>query len=74
MKFDKIVNGIAQSGDLGAVLRQEVQEGISPITDRVDRLEKKIDLLILTMQSIESSLKKLQPLYDLVQKLPFFKK
>jgi tetrahydromethanopterin S-methyltransferase subunit B len=74
MKLDKIVSGLAQSGDLGGVLRQEIEEGISPITERVDKLEKKIDMLILTMQSIDTSLKKLQPLYDLVVRLPFFKK
>ena len=74
MNFDKFVNGIAQSGDLGAVLKQEIEEGISPITERVDRLEKKIDMLILLMRGIDDNLRKLQPLYDLVVKLPFFKK
>ncbi len=74
MKLDKLVGGLVESGDPGAYVRQEIQEGISPITDRVDRLEKKIDLLILTMQSIDSNLQKLQPLYDIVTKLPFFKK
>ena len=74
MNFDKLVGGIAQSGDPGAFLKQEIEEGISPITDRVDKLEKKIDMLILTMKSIDSNLKKLEPLYDFVTKLPFFKK
>ena len=74
MNLDKLIGGIAQSGDPGAFIKQEIQEGISPITDRVDRLEKKIDMLILTMQSIDSNLKKLQPLYEFVVKLPFFKK
>jgi hypothetical protein len=74
MNFDKIVNNLASSGDLGGVLRQELEEGISPITQRVDRLEKKIDMLILLMQSIDENLKKLQPIYDFVVKLPFFKK
>jgi chaperonin cofactor prefoldin len=74
MNLDRLVGGIAQSGDPGAFIKQEIQEGISPITDRVDRLEKKIDMLILTMQSIDSNLKKLQPLYEFVIKLPFFKK
>lgn len=74
MNFDKLVGGIAQSGDPGAYIRKELEEGISPITERVDRLEKKIDMLILTMKSIDESLKRLQPLYDFVTKLPFFKK
>jgi chaperonin cofactor prefoldin len=60
--------------DPGAVLKQELEEAISPITSRVDKLEKKIDMLILLMKSIDDNLKKLQPLYDLVVKLPFFKK
>jgi hypothetical protein len=74
MNLDRLVGGIAQSGDPGAFIKQEIQEGISPITDRVDRLEKKVDLLILTLKSVDDSLKRLQPLYDFVSKLPFFKK
>jgi chaperonin cofactor prefoldin len=65
---------LSKSVDPGAVLRQELEEAISPITSRVDKLEKKIDMLILLMRSIDDSLKKLQPLYDFVVKLPFFKK
>ena len=74
MKLDKIVSGIAQSGDPGAYIKQEIEEGISPITERIDRLEKKVDLLILAMQKVDEGLKKIQPLYDLLLKLPFFKK
>jgi hypothetical protein len=74
MNFDKVVNSLSKSVDPGAVLRQELEEAISPITGRVDKLEKKIDMLILLMKSIDDNLKKLQPLYDLVVKLPFFKK
>jgi hypothetical protein len=67
MNFNRVMNNLSSSVDPGAVLRQEVEEAISPITERVDRLEKKIDLLILTVRGI-------QPLSDLVLKLPFFKK
>jgi hypothetical protein len=74
MNFDKVVSSFTSSVDVGTVLKQELEESISPITDRVDRLEKKIDLLVLTLQSIDSNLKKLQPLYDFVVKLPFLKK
>jgi chaperonin cofactor prefoldin len=74
MKLDKIVSGLAQTGDPGAFIRQELEEGISPITQRIDRLEKKVDMLILTLKSVDESLKRLQPLYDFVTKLPFFKK
>jgi hypothetical protein len=74
MRIDKLVAGIADSGDPGAYLKQEIEQGIEPITKRVDRLEKKIDMLILLMKGIDDNLRKLQPLYDLVIKLPFFKK
>jgi hypothetical protein len=74
MKLNDLVGNLASSGDLGGVLRQEIEEGISPITKRVDRLEKKVDMLILLLKSIDDNLKKLQPLYDLIIKLPFFKK
>lgn len=74
MRIDKLVAGIADSGDPGAYLKQEIEQGIEPITKRVDRLEKKIDMLILLMKGIDDNLRKLQPLYDLIVKLPFFKK
>jgi hypothetical protein len=74
MKIGKLVEGFAESGDPGDFIRKELEEGISPITDRVDKLEKKIDMLILLMKSIDDNLRKLQPLYDLVVKLPFFRK
>ena len=74
MRIDKLVAGIADSGDPGAYLKQEIEQGFEPITQRVDRLEKKIDMLILLMKGIDDNLRKLQPLYDLVVRLPFFKK
>jgi len=74
MKIGKLVGDLVESGDPGAYLKQELEEGLEPITQRVERLEKKIDMLILLMGSIDDNLKKLQPLYDLIVKLPFFKK
>lgn len=74
MSLDKLVGGLVQSGDPGAFIKQEIEEGLEPITKRVDRLEKKIDMLILLMKSIDDNLKKLQPLYEFVIKLPFFRK
>ncbi len=74
MKIGKLVGDLVESGDPGAYLKQELEEGLEPITQRVERLEKKIDMLILLMKSIDDNLKKLQPLYDLIIKLPFFKK
>lgn len=74
MNLDKLVGGLVESGDPGAYIKRELEEGIEPITKRIDALEKKIDMLILLMNNIDASLKKLQPLYDFVTKLPFFKK
>ena len=73
MKLDKLIGGIAQSGDPGAYLKQELEEGLEPITKRVDALEKKLDLIILTLGRIEAGLKAVQPVIDFVKKLPFFK-
>ena len=61
------------SEDPGALLKQELEEAISPVTDRVDALEKKLDLLILTAKRIEDLLKSMKPVIDLVKKLPFLK-
>ena len=73
MNFDKIVGGIAQSGDPGAFLKAELEEGLEPITKRVDALEKKLDLLILTAQRIETLLNAMKPVVDLIKKIPFIK-
>jgi hypothetical protein len=61
------------SGDPGALLKQELEEAISPVTTRVDALEKKLDLLILTAKRIEDLLKSIKPIVDLIKKLPFLK-
>jgi len=74
MKLDSIVGNLAKTGDLGASLRQEIEEGISPITERVDKLEKKIDMLILLMRKIDEKLDQVKPLTDMLLKLPLFKK
>ena len=74
MKIGKLVEDLVESGDPGAYLKQELEEGLGPITERVERLESKVDALIALMKSIDQNLKKLQPLYDLIIKLPFFKK
>jgi hypothetical protein len=46
---------------------------LEPITKRVDALEKKLDLLILTAQRIEDLLKAMKPIVDLIKKIPFIK-
>lgn len=57
--------------DLGSVLKEEVKEAISPFMDKVNKLEKKLDLLIMTAERIEKLLITLQPLSKLIGKLPF---
>jgi hypothetical protein len=73
MKLDKLLGGIAQSGDPGSFLAQELEQGLEPITKRVDALEKKLDLILLSLSRIEAGLKAVQPVIDFVKKLPFFK-
>jgi hypothetical protein len=59
--------------DPGDYLKKELQESISPITDRVTALEKKLDLLVLTAQRIEALLNSMKPVVDLIKKIPFIK-
>ena len=66
---DFITKGI----DPGSIVAEELEQALTPITDRVTSLEKKIDLLLLTLHNIESLLEKMQPLVKLVNKLPFVK-
>lgn len=73
MKLNKLVGDIAKTGDPGAYLKQELEEGLEPITRRVDALEKKLDLLILAAQRIEAMLKAIQPIVELIKKIPFLK-
>ena len=76
MNFNRLASGLPTSNwaiDPGALLKQELEQGLEPITKRVDALEKKLDLIILTLGRIEAGLKAVQPVIDLVKKLPFFK-
>jgi hypothetical protein len=73
MNLSKLVGNLAESGDPGAYLKQELEEGLEPITKRVDALEKKLDLIILTLSRIESALKAIQPVIEFVKRLPFLK-
>jgi len=68
MKLDGIL-----SGDPGAFLKQELEEGLGPITQRVDALEKKLDQLISLCTRIENLLKTMKPVMDLIKKVPFLK-
>jgi len=69
--FDAINSVSAHAADPGAYLKQELEEGLEPLLTRVDRLEKKLELLFTTMERVEAMLTKLQPLLNLLKKLPF---
>lgn len=59
--------------DPGKFLQAELEEALSPISSRVDKLEKKLDLLLLSLERIEKLLVALQPLSKVLGKLPFLK-
>jgi hypothetical protein len=69
MKLTEIMG----SGDPGSFLKQELEEGLEPITSRVDDLEKKLDRILSTLVKIEVTLKKIEPVAQLLNKLPFLK-
>jgi len=72
MDFSSIAKIASDSGgDPGAYLKRELEEGLEPITKRVDALEKKLDLLLLTAKRIEDLLKKMEPVINLIKKIPF---
>lgn len=67
-----ILGGGGSEG-VASLLKEEVEEAISPVTSRVDRLEKKIDLLILAVERVEKLLVTIQPIVKLFNNLPFIK-
>jgi hypothetical protein len=69
--FDAINSVSSNAADPGAYLKRELEEGLEPLLTRVDRLEKKLELLFTTMERVEAMLTKLQPLLNLLKKLPF---
>ena len=73
MNLSNLVSNLAESGDPGAFLKQELEEGLGPITQRVDALEKKLDQLISLSTRIENLLKAMKPIVDLIKKVPFIK-
>jgi len=73
MDLGNLVSNIAESGDPGAFLAKELEEGLGPITQRVDALEKKLDQLISLCTRIENLLKAMKPIVDLIKKVPFIK-
>ena len=74
MDFSSITKMASDAGgDPGAYLKKELEQGLEPITKRVDALEKKLDLLILTAQRIEALLNAMKPVVELIKKIPFIK-
>lgn len=74
MPIGNVLNIISEAGDdPGAYLKRELEEGLQPITKRVEALEKKLDLLILTAQRIEALLNAMKPIVELIKKIPFVK-
>ena len=74
MPINSLLNIASEAGgDPGAYLKRELEEGLQPITKRVDALEKKLDLLILTAQRIEALLNAMKPVVELIKKIPFIK-
>ena len=72
MDLDSVLNiAGAAAPDPGAYLKNELEEGLGPIIKRVEALEKKLDLLILTAQRIEKLLLAIKPVVDLIHKIPF---
>lgn len=71
MDFGKLVNS---SFDPGSYIKEELEQGIEPITKRIDAIEKKLDLLLLTLGRVEAFLTSLKPLLKVINKLPFVKK
>jgi hypothetical protein len=59
--------------DPGKYLQGELEEALAPVSSRIDRLEKKLDLLLLTLDRIEKLLIALQPITKIIGKLPFLK-
>ena len=70
MDLKKFVNSTT---DPGALLAKELDQGLEPITKRIDSIEKKLDLLLLTLGRVEALLTTLKPLAKIINKLPFFK-
>ena len=72
MKLKGLVPGL-DPDDLGKYLKKELKEGISPVLDKADSLNNNLNHLIEVMERIESVLKKLEPLANLLSRIPFLK-
>jgi hypothetical protein len=59
--------------DLGKYLKNELKEGISPVLEKTESLNDNLSHLIEVMERIEAVLKKLEPLANLLSKIPFLR-
>jgi hypothetical protein len=74
MDLTKIASSLSGGvPDPGTYIKQELEQGLGPVLERVDKLEKKLDLLILAIGRVEALLKTIKPVVDLLKKLPFLK-
>lgn len=72
MNLKGLVSGF-DPDDLGKYFKNELKEGISPVLEKTESLNDNLNHLIEVMERIESILKKLEPLANLLSKIPFLK-
>jgi hypothetical protein len=72
MKLKGLVPGL-DPDDLGKYLKKELKEGISPVLEKADSLRDDLNRLIEVMERIEAVLKKLEPLANLIRRIPFLR-
>ena len=70
---DFLKDFITKGVDPGGIVAEELEQALAPLAKRVSALDKKLDLLLLTLQRIETLLVSLQPLVKIINKLPFLK-
>jgi len=61
------------SSEVELVMNGDVEEAILTVTARIDKLEKKIDLLILAVERVESLLGSIQPILKFINNLPLIR-
>lgn len=67
------VAGLVEPGALEARLRQELEETLTPLISQADRLEKKLDRLLLLLAGMDTVLRRIEPVLALLERLPFLR-
>jgi hypothetical protein len=62
------LQGYCSTMDLGKIFGAELEQAASPLTGRVDDVIARIKRIEILLVSIDSRLKQLQPLVDLLKK------